>query len=204
MSERAIESVSVGRAATAAELPALWRASRARSTRIHCGGWAFPAAATRPRLPGRFVGFWMESALYPSWLRVAEDCAAAAVWMPQGVKALAEEQEPRLGSLLEDLSRARAPGLEALLELFEAHHPDDRPHHSLGWWASDPRHAGRGIGTAVIREDLARNHAGHMPAYLESTNLRNIPRCEALGFRARSTFGPDGGPVVTTMWRDAR
>ena len=43
-----------------------------------------------------------------------------------------------------------------------------------------------------------------MPAYLESTNPRNLPRYEALGFRARSTFGPAGGPVVTTMWRDAR
>jgi hypothetical protein len=43
-----------------------------------------------------------------------------------------------------------------------------------------------------------------MPAYLESTNPRNLPRYEAPGFRAHSTFGPAGGPVLTTMWRGAR
>ncbi len=27
---------------------------------------------------------------------------------------------------------------------------------------------------------------------------------EALGFRRRSEFGPEGGPAITTMWREAR
>jgi GNAT superfamily N-acetyltransferase len=168
------------------------------------GEWSFPDEATRPRLLRRFVEFWTESALHPPWLRVADDCAAVTVWMPPGVNELSEEQVSRQGPVLEDLFGPRAPELDELLALFEAHQPDQPPHYSLAWWATDPRHAGRGIGTAVIREDLARIDAEHMPAYLENTNPRNIPRYEALGFRARSTFGPAGGPVVTTMWRDAR
>jgi ribosomal protein S18 acetylase RimI-like enzyme len=205
MSEREVDSVVVGRAATAADLPGVVTClARAFHEDPLWGQWSFPDEATRPRLLTRFVEFWMESALHPPWLRVADGCAAVAVWMPPGVKELTEEQERRLGSVLDDLFGYRAPELEALFAQFEAHHPEEPLHYSLGWWATDPRHAGRGIGTAVIREDLARIDAEHMPAYLENTNPRNLPRYEALGFRARSTFGPPGGPVVTTMWRDAR
>ena len=43
-----------------------------------------------------------------------------------------------------------------------------------------------------------------MPAYLESTNPVNLPRYEALGFAPTGEFGPAGGPVITTMWREPR
>jgi hypothetical protein len=46
--------------------------------------------------------------------------------------------------------------------------------------------------------------AEHMPSYLESTNPVNLPRYEALGFRAIGEFAPPGGPTITTMWREAR
>jgi hypothetical protein len=74
----------------------------------------------------------------------------------------------------------------------------------LSLWGTHRDHAGRGLGTALIHENLARIDAEHMPAYLESTNPGNLPRYEALGFRRRDEFGPPDGPVITTMWRDAR
>jgi hypothetical protein len=44
-----------------------------------------------------------------------------------------------------------------------------------------------------------------MPAYLESTNPANLRRYEGVGFAASGTFElPDGGPTVTTMWREPR
>jgi hypothetical protein len=60
------------------------------------------------------------------------------------------------------------------------------------------------VGTALIRDNLARIDAEGMPAYLESTNPANLARYEALGFTRIGEFGPVGGPVVTTMWREAR
>lgn len=83
-------------------------------------------------------------------------------------------------------------------------HPHDRPHYYLGWWATHRDHAGRGLGAVLIDDNLAAIDAEHMPAYLESTNPANLPRYEALGFEPRREFGPPDGPVITTMWRDAR
>ena len=74
----------------------------------------------------------------------------------------------------------------------------------LEWWATHANRAGRGFGGALIRENLARVDAEHVPSYLESTNPVNLPRYEALGFRRIGEFAPPDGPTVTTMWRDAR
>jgi RimJ/RimL family protein N-acetyltransferase len=47
--------------------------------------------------------------------------------------------------------------------------------------------------------------ARHFPAYLESSNPRNLARYERLGFRPIGEFTLVGnGPTVTTMWRVAR
>jgi GNAT superfamily N-acetyltransferase len=74
----------------------------------------------------------------------------------------------------------------------------------LEWWATRRDRAGRGFGSALIRENLARVDAEHLPSYLESTNPVNLPRYEALGFRRVGEFAPPDGPTVTTMWREAR
>jgi len=45
----------------------------------------------------------------------------------------------------------------------------------------------------------------HFPAYLESSNPKNLERYGRLGFEPLAEFSmPDGGPTVTTMWRTAR
>jgi len=47
--------------------------------------------------------------------------------------------------------------------------------------------------------------AEHLPAYLESSNPKNLERYGRLGFEPRDEFSmPDDGPPVTTMWRPAR
>jgi len=44
-----------------------------------------------------------------------------------------------------------------------------------------------------------------LPAYLESSNPRNLTFYERHGFRRMPLFPlPDGCPVITPMWRDPR
>ena len=51
---------------------------------------------------------------------------------------------------------------------------------------------------------LTRGDLDGIPAYLESSNPRNVAFYERQGFEIRSEFHPDGGPLITGMWRDAR
>lgn len=195
----------VGRAACEADLPAV--ASCLTGAFLQdplWGAWAFPDRANRAERLGRLMGFWARAAMHRPWVRMTDDATSVAVWIPPGLPELSDDQEAGFEALVAELFAVRAPELMALFERFEQHHPSEVPHYYLSLWATRPEHAGRGLGTSLINDNLARIDAEAMPAYLESTNPANLPRYEALGFRARSQFGPAGGPVITTMWRPAQ
>ena len=198
-------SVGVGRAATAGDVPAV---AACLADAFHedplWGHWTFPDEETRPAGLLRFMEFWAACGVRHPWLRMTDRCEAVTVWLPPGEPELTPAEEQRFGALLAELFGPRAPELDALFEQFDAQHPHAQPHNNLSWWATHRDHAGRGLGTALIEDNLARIDADHRPAYLESTNPANLPRYRALGFRDRSAFGPPGGPVITTMWREAR
>ena len=66
-------------------------------------------------------------------------------------------------------------------------------------------HRGHGIGERLLAQNLELIDAEHVPAYLESSNPKNLARYERLGFRPLNDFDfAPGGPTVTTMWRPAR
>jgi GNAT superfamily N-acetyltransferase len=152
-----------------------------------------------------FMRFFALAGVRHPWVRMTEGAEAVAVWLPPGVPEFTPEEEAAFGSLLDSLFAERADKLSALLEQFDEHHAGcPGSHYYLSLWATHRAHVGRGLGTALICKNLDRIDAERMPAYLESTNPANLPRYEALGFRRRSEFGPEGGPVITTMWREAR
>lgn len=44
----------------------------------------------------------------------------------------------------------------------------------------------------------------HSPAYLESTNPRNVSLYERHGFAVTGSIDLPGGPSLSAMWRDPR
>ena len=112
-------------------------------------------------------------------------------------------QETAFGPLLTAVLGPRADEVHALFDCLGEHHPTDEPHDYLSLWATHHDHAGRGLGTALIHDNLTHIDAQRMPVYLESTNPVSLPRYEALGFRRRAEFGPVHGRLITTMWREA-
>ncbi len=196
--------MSVSRAATIDDVPAV---AACLADAFHedplWGHWTFPDEATRARDLLVFQTFWATCGVNHPWLRMTDGCESVAVWLPPGEPEMTPAQTVDFELMLADLFGPRKPELDSLFDQFDAHHPHE-PHYYLGWWATHRDHAGRGLGSALINDSLARIDAEHMPAYLESTNPVNLPRYEALGFEARGTLGPPGGPVVTTMWRSAR
>jgi ribosomal protein S18 acetylase RimI-like enzyme len=90
-----------------------------------------------------------------------------------------------------------------LLERFEASHPRDDPHYYLSLLGTAERHRGRGLGMALLGDNLRRIDEDGKPAYLESSNPANNRRYERAGFRLTGEFKtPDDARTVATMWRE--
>jgi ribosomal protein S18 acetylase RimI-like enzyme len=161
--------------------------------------WALPDASALTIWWRFLVG----SALRHRFVFVAGDCAAASVWIPPGASELTEQEEEQVGPLLGELAGEHAPAVMELLERFEAAHPRDRPHYYLSLLGTHPEQRGRGLGMALLAENLAAIDAEGMPAYLESSNPENVPRYERLGFERIGKFStPDGRHTVAGMWRE--
>jgi len=165
---------------------------------------AFPDPVRRQAQYSVFWTFMIAGALRYPWVLMTDGCEAAAVWIPPGGTELAEEDEARLGPLLEQLVGGRADEVSELLERVEAAHPRDEPHYYLSLLGTHPDHTGRGIGMALLAESLSRIDRERMPAYLESSNPANNHRYQRYGFEAIGEFYPPGSDTpVTTMWRHA-
>jgi GNAT superfamily N-acetyltransferase len=163
-------------------------------------GWAFPERA------GLYVWwrFLVGSALRYPWTWVADDYAAASVWIPPGGAELTDDEEAAMEPMLSELLGPRAAEVLELLERFGALHPVHRPHYYLSLLGTHPSHRGKGLGMALLADNLARVDAEGAPAYLESSNSANDPRYESHGFvRVGQFTRPDELVTVSTMWREA-
>ncbi|MGO9583414.1 MAG: GNAT family N-acetyltransferase [Acidimicrobiales bacterium] len=205
MCETVVEGASsMGRAATTDDLPAVGAClTSAFYDDPLWGLWTFPDRMSRTERLYELMHFWALAAVRHSWVRMSENAETVAVWLPPGEPEMTTEEETLFGQLLINLLGQRADEANALFERFDEHHPRE-PHYYLSLWATHRNHAGRGLGSALVEDNLACIDVEHMPAYLESTNSANLPRYEALGFHRRDEFGPVDGPVITTMWREAR
>jgi GNAT superfamily N-acetyltransferase len=188
------------RIGTVADLDGLTTTLTAAFERDPLWSWAFPD----PKDLAVWWRLYLRSALlrYPCvW--ITGECAAAAVWIPPDGTELTEEEEQRVAPLIRDLIGPRAEDVMGLLERFEASHPRERPHYYLSLLGTHPDHRGRGLGMALLTENLQRTDAEGVPTYLESTNPANDPRYERLGFRRVGEFSTPGGErTVATMWRE--
>lgn len=162
--------------------------------------WAFPERGLDP--------LWhllVSSAMRYSLVRVAGDYAAASVWIPPGGTELTAAEEASLGPMLEGQIGSRAAEVLALFERMEHAHPGEPPHYYLSLLGTHPDHRGKGLGMALLADNLAEIDSEGMPAYLESSNPENDPRYERLGFERVGEFErPDGQLTCSTMWRQSR
>ncbi len=187
------------RVARASDLPGVSETLGAAFAEDPLWSWALPNVSALTV----WWRFLVDSALRYPFVFVAGDYAAAAVWIPPGGSELTEAEEQRVGPLLEELAGEHAPAVMELLERFGAGHPRDRPHYYLSLLGTHPEQRGRGLGMALLAENLAAIDAEGMPAYLESSNPENVPRYERLGFERIGEFStPDGRHTVAGMWRE--
>ncbi|HYD45057.1 MAG TPA: N-acetyltransferase [Phenylobacterium sp.] len=131
---------------------------------------------------------------------IAEGGGGAALWLPPGV----EPDSERLGEIIAGYGDPeRLEDLGAVMEQMQHHHPQE-PHWYLPLIGVDPAMQARGLGSALMKHALARCDADGVPAYLESSNPRNISLYERHGFEAVATIQVGASPPLTPMVRTPR
>lgn len=121
----------------------------------------------------------------------------AALWLAPGVYPDGE----KIGVLMaETIPPALQKDGEMLMEQMNRFHPQE-PHWYLPLIGIDPAHQGKGLGAALFQHQLAICDRDGAPAYLESSNPRNIPLYERHGFEALGRIQAGSSPIMVPMLR---
>lgn len=150
-----------------------------------------------------FFPIAVASALTRGHLYRSPGWEAVAYWSPPGASGMFN---PEHGSLVGELvvgeiGAERAAATSQLGEILAAHHITEA-HFYLPFIGVAPEWQGRGHGNVVMQPVLDLCDRQGLPAYLESSNPRNIAFYERLGFRVTAEFAADGGPPMAGMRRN--
>lgn len=164
--------------------------------------WFWPDAETYVKTMPRFAMAFGGRAFDKGTAHIADGCRAVALWLPPGVGP----DEEAMGQLVEEALGLRPEIAEDANGVFEGmakYHPHE-PHWYLPLIACDPNWINRGLGAALMKHALAKCDEDGLPAYLESSNPRNIAFYERHGFKAIGEIRSGSAPVMTPMLRAPR
>lgn len=130
----------------------------------------------------------------------SDDFKGVALWLPPGVHS----DEEAMGAVMQEaLSTERQGEVFGFFEELGKSHPQ-YDHWYLPVIGVDPTCQGMGYGSALLAHSLEVCDRDHLPAYLESSNPRNIPLYERFGFEVQGEIQFATSPPVAPMLRAAR
>ncbi len=162
--------------------------------------WNFPDPATylavMPELAFAFGG----NGFPHGAAHLIDGGMGAAMWLPPGVAPDAE----RLAALTDaHAPKDRVDDMLQVYEQMDRYHPQD-PCWYLPLIGVDPAHQGCGCGSALLRYALARCDSDGIPAYLESSNPRNVSLYQRHGFEIMGNIQAGSSPTMVPMLRRPR
>jgi GNAT superfamily N-acetyltransferase len=162
--------------------------------------WVFPDSTTRfGQLLVAFSGLVDDFlAKAHSAVHVVDDACATFWRSPAWVKP-----EPGGDDGTGPWTPEVAERFRILDEGMSAAHPHDA-HWYLNVISTLPDHQGRGLGAEILAPTIATCDAEGMPAYLESSNPRNMTLYRRHGFEQIGEIELPDGPSLYPMWRERR
>ena len=127
-----------------------------------------------------------------------EDHSGVALWFPPNFIVDFEA----IGETFKDLPSNSQKDIFQYFNAFEENKPKDAWY--LEYLGVDPSRHSLGLGSQLLKSSLAKIDDLHEPAYLESSNPRNVSLYERHGFEAITKFQFGAGPLIHTMYREAR
>ena len=145
---------------------------------------------------------WFENAASQSIsinsLFTIEDCSGVAIWF----KPNFEVQFDALEVTMNDLPSDSLKDISKYFEEFQKNKPKDAWY--LEYLGVDPSKHSLGIGSSLLKQTLEKIDQLHQPAYLESSNPRNLTLYKRHGFEVVTKLQFGNGPLINTMYREAR
>jgi GNAT superfamily N-acetyltransferase len=149
---------------------------------------------------GRFIRAFAGKAFLTGTAWCIEGMLGGALWLPPGVNP---DEDAIVAILDESVPRDVMTDVNAMFAEMAAYHPRI-PHWYLPTIGIEPHLHRKGLGSALLKDGLNRCDREHMPAYLESSNLANVPLYQRLGFEVLGVIRAGGSPPMVPMLRAAR
>jgi GNAT superfamily N-acetyltransferase len=162
--------------------------------------WTWPHAhiylAAMPRMARAFGG----KAFSNGSAYCTDNYTGTALWLSPGM----HPDEKALGAVIEStVAPALAAETAPIFAQMAKYHPTE-PHWYLPLIGVDPAHQGESHGDVLMAYALARCDRDHAPAYLESSNPRNIPFYRRHGFEPLGAIQVGSSPTLVPMLRQPR
>jgi GNAT superfamily N-acetyltransferase len=162
--------------------------------------WTYPNPATYLAIMPEMIRAFGTSGFAHGTVHLVDGGGAAAMWLPPGV----EPDSARLKAIAGQHAPPERQGdMARVFEQMDRFHP-----HEPCWYLPvigvDPTSQGRGYGSALLRYALEQIDRAGAPAYLESSNPRNLPLYERFGFEAVGSIQAGSSPTIVPMLRRPR
>ncbi len=163
--------------------------------------WLLPDETTRRQLAQPVFELYVAPYIRLGETYLTADGDGAAVWAPPGAELFDAAGAEAFGAALGELVGPAVERFAQLSETFEHHHPTE-PLYYCQFLATIPARQGLGVGSAFLRDMLARADREQMPAYHEATTPRNRALYERHGYETVGEFTLPDGPPLWRMWRE--
>jgi len=162
--------------------------------------WTWPKAQDYLDAFPRFAKAFGGAGFASGGAHIVGDHAGTALWLPPGV----EPDGAALGELMRTTGspQSMSDGMQVMRQM-ESHHPSE-PHWYLPLIGIDPKHQGKGLGSALLAHVAAICDLDGVPAYLESSNPRNVPLYQRHGFEITGEIQYGSSPTIVPMLRQPR
>jgi GNAT superfamily N-acetyltransferase len=162
--------------------------------------WSLPDPATYLAVMPQIAAAFGANGFPHGSAHLIDGGMGAAMWLPPGVTP----DDDRLTALATaHASKERVAEMMQVFEQMDRYHPSE-PCWYLPLIGVDPAHQGRGCGSALMRHALAQCDRDGVPAYLESSNPRNISLYRRHGFEAIGKIQVGSSPTMVPMLRRPR
>jgi GNAT superfamily N-acetyltransferase len=166
--------------------------------------WIYPDPDTRPTHAQAFMRLGLEIGFPHGHVYSIAPDAGAAVWAPPDVDLFDDAAVTNMFTMLGEQIGERSEEVGSGLLQVTEHHPRDVPHFYLFILGTQRTHQGKGLGSDLMREVLDRCDRQGLGAYLESSNVRNVPFYERHGFKVTADVAVSPECTIRPMWRDPK